>query len=234
MSDEISTRYEAIIERVTTACSRAGREPMDVSIVAVSKNFGPDDVREAADCGMTIFGESRVQEARQKIPMSPGNLEWHLIGHLQTNKVKPAVNMFSMIHSVDSLKLLQAIDGAAGATGKSMPVCLEVNVSGEGAKFGLPPDELGAVLEASNAMMNVDVVGLMTVPPFTPDTEDARAHFAALRQLRDDSASEHGIEMNDLSMGMSQDFEIAIEEGATWVRLGSALFGKRSYARKIG
>jgi pyridoxal phosphate enzyme (YggS family) len=205
-----------------------GRDAADVSIVAVTKTFGPDVVAEAADAGLTVMGENRVQEAVQKIPLCPGRLEWHMIGHLQRNKVNPIVGLVDMIHSVDSERLLLAIDRAAGTAGRVLPVLLEVNVSGEASKFGLAPDAVGPLVCASNELRNVTVRGLMTLPPFTPDPEDARPFFRELRELRDACMERTAADLPDLSMGMSGDFEVAVEEGATWVRLGSVLFGRRT------
>jgi pyridoxal phosphate enzyme (YggS family) len=175
-----------------------------------------------------VFGENRVQEARQKIPQCPGHLEWHMVGHLQTNKVSHAVRLFSMIHSVDSPRLLEAVDRACETAGRVLPVCLEVNVSGERSKFGLKPGEVPAVLERSTRLLNVDVVGLMTIPPFTEDPGDARPFFRRLREQRDVWRAQSGFSLDQLSMGMSHDFEVAIEEGATWIRLGTVLFGRRT------
>lgn len=221
---DFAERLKQVEQRMQSACERAGRSREAVRLIAVSKTYGPDRVREAAEHSVTLFGENRVQEARAKIPMCPARLEWHLIGHLQRNKVKYAVQLFSMIHSVDSLRLLEEINARTGCI---MPVLLEVNVSGEAVKFGLAPEETAAVVEAANAMDKVEVRGLMTVPPFTADPEDARVHFVKLRTLRDRVQDETGTPLPELSMGMSNDFEVAIEEGATWIRVGSALFGKR-------
>jgi pyridoxal phosphate enzyme (YggS family) len=196
--------------------------------VAVSKRHGPDAVRALAESGVDVFGESRVQEAKQKIPLCPMGLTWHMIGHIQRNKVRDVAGLFSYVHSVDSLRLLEALDPAAAEAGKTLPVLLEVNVSGEGSKFGFAPDEVPAVLERCQSLMNLDVSGVMTMAPFTPEAEDARPHFARLRELRDAWRAESGFPLEELSMGMSHDFEIAIEEGATWIRLGTILFGART------
>lgn len=228
MSESFEERLNQARARIRNACERAGRRPDDVRLLPISKTQGPEEIREAADCGLTVFGESRVQEAKQKIPLCPGRLSWHMVGHLQTNKVRDAVQLFQMIHSVDSLKLLRAIDGMSGAAGIVMPVCLEVNVSGEGSKFGLAPEAVPEVLKAANDLMQVDVVGLMTIPPVARDPEEARPHFRRLRELRDQWRDQTGFVLPDLSMGMSHDFEIAIEEGATWVRLGTILFEMRA------
>jgi PLP dependent protein len=220
-------RLNGVRRRMEEACARAGRKASSVSLVAVSKTHGPEQVREAAECGMAVFGESRIQEAVAKIPLCPGNLSWHMVGHLQRNKVRAAVPLFDMIHSVDSARLLEAIDLACGDAGKTMPVLIEVNVSGEGSKYGLPPDEVPPVLEAANRLTRASVVGLMTMPPFTEDVEKARPHFRRLRELRDEWSARMNIPLPELSMGMTHDFEIAIEEGATWIRVGTALFGER-------
>ncbi|MDD5677204.1 MAG: YggS family pyridoxal phosphate-dependent enzyme [Kiritimatiellae bacterium] len=228
MNNSFEERLVDVQRRITEACRRAARSPEDVRLLAVSKTRAPECVREAATCGLTFFGESRVQEARQKIPLCPSSLTWHLIGHLQTNKVKDAVNLFHLIQAVDSLKLLMAIETAAEAAGRVMPVFLEVNVSGESCKFGLAPDAVPGVLQAANGMRRVDIQGLMTIPPLAEDPEQARPFFRALREHRDRWRQETGFELRELSMGMSHDFEIAVEEGATWVRLGTILFGKRN------
>ena len=221
-------QVEAIRERMVDACARAGRGPDDVRLVAVSKTYPPERVLEAIDCGLSVFGESRVYEAEAKIPACPGSVEWELIGHLQRNKARRAVTLFSMIHAVDSRPLLAKIDACAKECGKTMSVCLEVNVSGESSKYGFAPDEVPEALEDATKLMNVDVIGVMTIPPFTPDAEDARPCFARLRALRDGWREATGFELRELSMGMSGDFEIAIEEGATCVRVGSAIFGSRT------
>jgi pyridoxal phosphate enzyme (YggS family) len=210
---------------MTLACKTAGRDRKSVRLLAVSKTRPPEAVREAVDCGLRLFGENRVQEAQSKIPMSPSGLEWHLIGHLQTNKAKVAARLFQMIHSVDSLKLLQALESHAGTT---LPVLLQVNVSGEASKFGMEPSEVAGVIEAANQMQKCEVHGLMTIPPFSPDPEKTRVNFVALRELRDRLQEETGTPLPELSMGMSHDLEVAIEEGSTWVRIGTALFGARS------
>ena len=206
------------------ACEKAGRSRDHVRLLAVSKTKPPEAVREAAECGLRMFGENRVQEAQSKIPLCPDGLEWHLIGHLQTNKAKVAAELFQMVHSVDSLKLLQALDTHADVT---LPVLLQVNVSGEAAKFGMTPDEVAGVIKAANQMQQCEVHGLMTIPPFSPDPEKTRAHFISLRELRDRLQDETGTPLPELSMGMSHDLEVAIEEGSTWVRIGTDLFGTR-------
>ncbi|NQU38908.1 MAG: YggS family pyridoxal phosphate-dependent enzyme [Lentisphaerae bacterium] len=217
----------AVRERIAAACERAGRDVNSVGLVAVSKRKGPDAVRALAEAGLDVFGESRVQEARQKMALCPSGLTWHMIGHIQTNKAGEVVRLFSYVHAVDSLRLLDALDSAAAAAGVSLPVLLEVNVSGEGSKFGFAPEEVPGILEHCTGLMNLDISGLMTIPPFTPDPEEARPHFIRLRELRDGWRAASGFPLDELSMGMSHDFEVAIEEGATWIRLGTILFGER-------
>ncbi|MGQ9661606.1 MAG: YggS family pyridoxal phosphate-dependent enzyme [Kiritimatiellia bacterium] len=227
MNESIAERVNLVRERIEAACRRARRSPEDVTLLAVAKGFGPDEVSEAARAGITVIGENRVQEARQKIPLCPAGVEWHMIGHLQTNKVGWAVRLFQMIQSVDSVKLLEKIDAACRELGVCMPVCLEVNLSGESRKFGFAPSEVPRCLEVAARTTAIEVVGLMTIPPFTPDSEGARPFFARLRELRDEWRKSTGFALPMLSMGMSHDFEVAIEEGATCVRIGTALFGPR-------
>lgn len=224
MSETFADRLNGVEARIAAACEKAGRERDSVTLLAVSKTKPPEAVREAADCGLRLFGENRVQEAQSKVGMCPSGLEWHLIGHLQTNKAKVAANLFQMVHSVDSLKLLEALESHANMT---LPVLLQVNVSGEAAKFGMQPDEVAGVIEAANQMSKCEVHGLMTIPPFSPDPEKTRIHFRALRELRDRLQEETGTPLPELSMGMSHDLEVAIEEGSTWIRIGTDLFGKR-------
>ncbi len=212
---------------IADACRAAGRSPQDVEIIGVTKNHGPDLVREAAAAGITIFGENRVQEAAWKIPECGCGVEFHMIGHLQSNKVRAALALFSTFHSVDSLNLLEKIEATAAEEGQRPEVLLEVNVSGEASKFGLKPDALDAVVERSLAMRSLTLAGLMTMAPFAPEAEETRPVFAALREVRDRLEQKFAIGLPRLSMGMSGDYRVAVEEGATWVRLGSVLFGDR-------
>ena len=229
MAEEtIAERYAVLRERMAAACAAARRSPEEVRLVAVSKKQAPEIIREAAACGIAIFGENRVQEAAAKIARCPEGLQWHLVGHLQGNKARSAAELFDVIHSIDSVNLLERVNAAAGGAGKTLSVLLQVNVSGEASKFGLAPEAVPAVLEASGRCMSVDVVGLMTMPPFTPDPEEAAPHFTRLRELRDAWREETGIPLEELSMGMSHDYEVAIREGATWIRVGTALLGARS------
>ena len=224
---EISDRIAVVQQRLALAVERAGRNPTDVVLMAVSKNHGPDAVREAANCGLTLFGENRVQEAAAKIPECPGHLHWHLIGHLQRNKVRPAVEYFETIHSVDSLRLLEAIHQACDQSGRKISLLLEVNVSGESVKFGLKPEEVPGVLARAQAMPRIEITGLMTIPPLTEDPEGARPHFRALRTFRDQWQQETGVALPTLSMGMSHDLEVAVDEGSNVIRIGTAIFGPR-------
>ncbi len=224
---EIQKNLEEIEERIAAACEKAGRSRDEVKLIAVSKRKPFEAVIEAAEAGQILFGENRVQEAQTKIPMCPPNLHWHLIGHLQSNKAKLAASgLFRMIHSVDSEKLLRALDEHAATP---LPILIQVNVSGEGSKSGCSPEEAAGLIEAANTCSQVEVHGLMTIPPFTPDPEKARGHFSNLWKLRDELQEKTGTPLPELSMGMSNDFEIAIQEGATFIRVGTDIFGKREF-----
>jgi hypothetical protein len=189
-------------------------------------------VRAAAAAGLTLFGENRVQEARLKIGQCPGHLRWQMIGHLQSNKCRDAVFLFSMIQSVDSLPLAEEINKWAGHFAKTMPVLLEINIAGESSKFGCTPENLPALLPLVNALPKLEIHGLMTVAPFAADPEKIRPVFRRLRQLKADCEQILGAPLPHLSMGMTGDFEVAVEEGATIIRIGSALFGPRPAARR--
>lgn len=225
--NDLETRFAGINARIEAACDRAGRDPAEVRLMAVSKTQSPEAIAMVAALGVETFGENKVQEAKAKIPLCPSRLHWHLIGHLQSNKAREAVRLFGMIHSVDSLKLLETLDRVAAEEGRVLPVCLEVNVSGERSKFGMPPESVLDTLRAADSLFKVKVVGLMTIPPVAEDPEEARPFFHALRELRDHLQDQAGHALPELSMGMSHDYEIAIEEGATWVRVGTLLFGPR-------
>jgi pyridoxal phosphate enzyme (YggS family) len=214
-------------QRIAAACERAHRAPESVAFQAVSKNQPPDAIRAAADLGLTLFGENRVQEAKAKIGQCPGRLRWHMIGHLQSNKCRDAVQLFSMIQSVDSLSLAAEIDKCAANAAKTMPILLEVNVAGESSKFGYPPERLLAELSQINALKKIEIHGLMTVAPYATGAEKVRPVFRKLRELKTQCETILGAPLPHLSMGMSGDFEVAIEEGATIVRIGTALFGER-------
>lgn len=227
MPESIAERLQEIHDRIAEACRRAGRPPSGVTLVAVSKKMAPGQIREAAEAGQRIFGESRVQECVEKIPALPSRLSWHFIGHLQSNKVRKIVGLCSCFHSVDSSGLAGDLNRVAGESGASPEVLLQVNVAGEARKSGFSPDSVTREGESLLDLPNLAVTGLMTIPPLHPDPEQSRRHFAALRELRDDLAARTGVPLPALSMGMSGDFEIAIEEGATLVRIGSLLFGDR-------
>lgn len=217
----------SIQQRIHAACERAGRAPASVTLLAVTKGQPPDVVNAAGESGLTFFGENKVQEAKAKIPLCSGKLRWQMIGHLQTNKARDAVQLFEMIQSVDSLDLAVEISKRCDQLGKTMPILLEVNLAGEASKFGYKPDQLRAELQQINALPRLEVHGLMTIPPYTNDPQRLRPIFQQMRQLRTDCESILGAPLPHLSMGMSGDFEIAIEEGATIVRIGTALFGPR-------
>ena len=223
--------FEKIQHRICAACERAGRAPDSVALVAVTKSQPPEIVRAAEDCGQLHFGENKVQEAKVKIPLCSGRLRWHFIGHLQSNKCRDAIELFEIIQSVDSLSLAQEISKRAEQASRTMPILLEVNVAAEASKFGYKPERLLAELEEINALPRVEVHGLMTVPPWSDEPEKVRPHFQRLRDLKSECEQIIGAPLPHLSMGMSGDFEVAIEEGATIVRIGTALFGPRRTAK---
>ena len=228
----IADNLAAVQERIAAACDRAGRAPEDVQLVAVGKKFPSPIIHEAADCGLTLFGENRVQEAKAKIPDCPGHLRWHFIGNLQTNKCRDAVALFDFLHAVDSLHLAAELNKRCEQAAKVMPVLLEVNVSGEGSKHGFTPESAAAAMEAFFEFPQLEIHGLMTMAPFTRQPENARPYFQKLRKLKSSCEARLGAPLPELSMGMSGDYEIAIEEGATIIRLGTTLFGPRSEANK--
>jgi pyridoxal phosphate enzyme (YggS family) len=223
----LTENLDSIQQRIHAACERAGREPSSVMLLGVTKGQPPEAVSEAGQLGLTFFGENKIQEAKAKIPLCPGKLRWHFIGHLQTNKCRDAVELFEMIQSVDSLNVAQEISKRADQAGKTMPILLEVNLAGEASKFGYAPDKLETELSQINALPRLEVHGLMTVPPYSPNGENVRPMFRQLRELKERAEQALGAPLPHLSMGMSGDFEVAIEEGATIVRVGTALFGPR-------
>jgi hypothetical protein len=227
----LADNLEKVQQRIHAACERAGRDPASVTLLAVSKTHPPETIKAAADCGQIFFGENKVQEAKAKIPLCPGKLRWHFIGHLQSNKCRDVVGLFEMIQSVDSLPLAREINKRAEQAARRMPVLIEVNVAGEASKFGCPPERLLLELKDINALPRLEIHGLMTVPPWSPEAEDSRPHFRRLRELKERAEQVLGAPLPHLSMGMSGDFEIAIEEGATMVRVGTALFGPRPKSR---
>ena len=223
----LAENLDSIQQRIRAACERAGRAPESVTLLAVTKGQPPDAVSEAGRLGLTHFGENKIQEAKAKIPLCSGKLRWQFIGHLQTNKCRDAVELFEMIQSVDSLHVAQEISKRADQAGKTMPILLEVNLAGEASKFGYRPERLEAELSQINALPRLEVHGLMTVPPWTANAENVRPMFRQLRELKERAEQVLGAPLPQLSMGMSGDFEVAIEEGSTIVRIGTALFGPR-------
>lgn len=229
---DIAENIRAIQSRIDAAGARVSRDPASVTLLAVSKGQPPEAIRAAADAGLTLFGESKVQEAKVKISLCPSRLRWQMIGHLQSNKCRDAVHFFQMIQSVDSFSLAQEIDKWSRASAKTMPILLEVNVAGEASKFGFPPERLLAELKQINALERIEIHGLMTIAPWTTEVEKVRPFFRRLRELKSECEQILGAPLPQLSMGMSGDFEVAIEEGSTLVRVGTALFGARQASRK--
>ena len=216
-------------DRIASAARRAGRNPDDVVLIAASKGVGVERLREGLAAGIRVFGESKVQEAMPKVHALEKEAQWHFIGHLQSNKAKYVVGKFELIHSVDSIELSEAINSKAQKKEIIQSILLEVNISGEKGKFGVLPDEVMEIVKAMSGLTAVSLKGLMTVPPYSASTEDVRPYFRILRELRD-NVMRHGVcpaDFRELSMGMSGDFETAIEEGATMVRIGTAIFGNR-------
>ena len=229
---ELAESLQNIKHRIAAACERADRDPTSVSLLAVTKTHPPLAVQEAMQLGLTLFGENKVQEAKAKVPLCPGRARWHMIGHLQTNKCRDAVELFEMIQSVDSLHLAEEINKRAEQVAKDMPILVEVNMVGEASKFGYKPEQLLSELLRLNQLPRLQIHGLMTIPPWTSVAEKVRPVFRRLRELKDGCEQVLGAPLPHLSMGMSGDFEVAIEEGATIVRVGTALFGERRTTRK--
>ena len=229
----ISENVARARESIGEAARRTGRNPQEIALMAVTKTFPPELIREAYAAGIRLFGENRVQEfaGKAEAVCDLGDAEWHMIGHLQTNKAAKAAELFAGVDSVDSLRLAEKLDAAAQKENKRLKVLIEINVGGESAKSGIAPDspELQAILESADRLTNLEICGVMTIPPFTDDPQRARPYFQKLREVRDRIAARRlsGIAMDVLSMGMSHDFEVAIEEGSTCVRVGTAIFGER-------
>jgi len=224
---DLAINLHSIQDRIQAACVRAGRNPASVTLLPVSKNQPPEIIGAAVELGLTVFGENRVQEVKAKMPKCPGRLKWHMIGHLQSNKCRDAVQLFAMIQSVDGLALAEEIEKWADREAKTVPILLEVNIAGESSKFGYPPERLLEELPKINALRRVEIRGLMTMAPWTPEPEKVRPVFRRLRELKTECEHIIGAPLEHLSMGMSNDFEVAVEEGATLVRIGTALFGPR-------
>ena len=225
----IERRYQEIQKRIEDACRRVGRDPKEVTLIAVSKTKPVPMLKEAYDAGARDFGENKVQEILEKYPCLPDDIRWHMIGHLQTNKVRQVVDKACLIHSVDSVKLAGEIEKEAAKRGITIPVLLEVNVAREESKFGFFPEEAEPALSQIAALSHVSVRGLMTIAPFVETAEENRLIFRKLYQLFIDIKSKNvdNVNMNILSMGMTGDFEVAVEEGATMVRVGTGIFGER-------
>lgn len=226
---DIRANVDRVRERLARAAERVGRRPEEVKLIAVTKNVSVEHIREALAAGVTALGENRVQEALPKAKALGPGVEWHFIGHLQTNKVKYLVEWVSCLHSLDRLRLAEELEKQGARSGRDWSVLVQVNVTGESTKFGLSPSELKPFLEEIARFPHVKVRGLMTIGPLSEDPEEVRPVFRRLRQMAEEIAREGwpGVSMEHLSMGMSNDFEVAVEEGATMVRIGTAIFGPR-------
>jgi len=225
----VSDNYTTVMNRIAAAAKRSGRNPASVRLVTVTKTVSIERIREALSSGASILGENRVQEAKEKIEQLGHHAHWHLIGHLQTNKAKYAVKLFDLIHSVDTLELAIELDKQAAKISKMQDVLIEVNIAGEAAKAGVGIDDAVRLVRHVATLGNISIKGLMTMPPYSDIPEDSRPYFKKLRELSSIIESENisGVSMAEFSMGMSGDFEVAIEEGATLVRVGTAIFGER-------
>jgi PLP dependent protein len=231
--DSITENLERVREQIAQAAAKAGRAVDGIELVAITKTHDAERVREAIEAGQSLFGESRVQEAQVKIPELPSSVRWHFVGHLQKNKIRHALPLFEMIHSVDSLALAQEMNRIAAEEGLHPRVLLEVNVAGEGSKFGFTPEKLREDIESLLALPRLSILGLMTIPPLAKEAEASRKYFTELRELRDRLQTEFHVDLVQLSMGMTQDFPVAVEEGATLVRVGTAIFGERRRKKEL-
>ena len=228
----IQNNYLSVKDRVKQACIRAGRDEKDVLLIAVSKTRTYDEINEAAKAGALVFGENKPQELRDKADALNKEFQWHMIGHLQTNKIKYIIERACLIHSVDSYKLAEAVNKEAEKRNMTADILVQINIADEDSKFGLNLAEAEKLIRQIALLKNVKIKGLMTVPPFVENPEDNRIHFQRMRQLFIDIKEKNidNVDMNELSMGMSGDFEVAIEEGATMVRVGTSIFGERDYS----
>jgi PLP dependent protein len=227
MEPNIAENLESVRAGINESERRSGRPAGSVELIAVTKTHPPEVVRQAVEAGQLLFGENRVQEAKAKIPELPAKLRWHLIGHLQSNKIRSALQLFEMVQGVDSVELLNEIQRIAGDLGLFPRVLLQVNVAGESSKFGFSPQKLLSQVEQISRADRVQVEGLMAIPPLAPSPENSRRYFVQLRELRDRLEMEFRFPLPHLSMGMSGDYLVAVEEGATYVRVGTAIFGER-------
>lgn len=230
----IAENLERVRERIAQAAAKARRNVGEVELVAITKTHAAERVREAIEAGQSLFGESRLQEARAKIPELPSSTRWHFVGHLQKNKVRHALPLFELIHSVDSLELAQDIDRIATEEGLHPRALLEVNVAGEGTKFGFAPDKLRAQMDALLSLPRLSIEGLMCIPPLAEEAEASRRYFVDLRELRNSLEKDFAVKLPQLSMGMTNDYADAVEEGATLVRVGTAIFGERRREKEPG
>lgn len=229
-ADSVAQRVRLVLENIRRAAERAGRSPETVRLVAATKTVSVDRIQEGIEAGLSILGENRMQEALAKMPqLRAAPVRWHFIGQLQRRKVRSVVGLFEVIHSVDSVELAQEIDRRAGEAGIRQTVLLEVNMGGEATKAGFSPDEIVGQIPLLGALAHIRIAGLMTIPPPTPEAEQARSYFRGLRELAGRIADQGvaSVTMQELSMGMSHDYEVAVEEGATLVRVGTAIFGAR-------
>jgi pyridoxal phosphate enzyme (YggS family) len=228
----VAANLENVREQVAHAAAKACHAIDDIELVAITKTHPAEKVREAIEAGQTLFGESRVQEARAKIPELPSNLRWHFVGHLQKNKIRHALPLFELFHGIDSLALAQEMNRIAADEGMHPRVLLEINVAGEGSKFGFSPNKLREQMEELLALQRLSILGLMTVPPLADTAEASRRYFVQLRELRDRLQTEFHVDLPQLSMGMTNDYSVAVEEGATLVRVGTAIFGERAKPKR--
>src|SRR2546430_6512935 len=230
--DDLAANLKRVLMQISDSARKAGRSPDEIELVAISKTHDAQKVHAVYEAGQVLFGESRVQEARAKIPELPSAIRWHFVGHLQKNKIRHALPLFELIHSVDSFALAEEINRIADEDGLHPRVLLEVNVAGEGSKFGFKPETVRAEMESLLALPRLSIEGLMTIPPLAENAEASREFFAQLREFRDALEKEFDLKLPQLSMGMTTDFRVATEEGATLVRVGTAIFGERSKKQK--
>jgi PLP dependent protein len=224
----ISENLERVRGRIAHAAERVGRRADEITLIAVSKTFSAENIRVAYDAGLRLFGENRVQELESKQPkLADLHPAWHLIGHLQSNKARRAAHLFDRVDSIDTVELAQKLNSAAAEEGKRLEVLIEVHLGGEASKSGVPEENLPALVESTKGLSHLELLGLMAIPPFSDDPERARPYFQQLRELHEKASHRVGHSLPVLSMGMSHDFEVAIEEGATEIRVGTAIFGAR-------
>ncbi|MEK7850570.1 MAG: YggS family pyridoxal phosphate-dependent enzyme [Deltaproteobacteria bacterium] len=222
----VADNVREVAERISRAAARAGRRVEDIKLVAITKTIDIDMILEAVAAGIKVLGENYLQEAKGKVAAIGHGVEWHMTGHLQRNKARDAVNLFDMVQTIDSLELAVELDKRARSAGKVISGLIEINIGGEGSKSGISKEELAPLLRSLKLLNNLSIQGLMTIPPYFDEQEKVRPYFRALRELRD-NANREGFSLKELSMGMSHDFEVAVEEGATMVRIGTAIFGER-------